>query len=118
LDDLTVQKEMKDLTMPKEAEVHTGKQFDAARSSMSLNRIVSFIIVAGYLLVNIRMQMVFSAGPPTPEHNIWSKYQIATTWQDALRIAQEAYYAETGWLVLLLVLLVFNVPFGFAFGLT
>jgi hypothetical protein len=55
---------MDDLTMPKEAEVHTGKQSDAAESSISLNRIVGFIIIAGYLLVNIRMQMVFFAGPP------------------------------------------------------
>jgi hypothetical protein len=62
--------------------------------------------------------MVFFAGPPTPEHNVWSKYQIATTWQDALRIAQRAYYAKTGWLVLLLVLLVFNAPGGFASGLS
>ena len=59
MDDLTMQKEMEDLTLPKGAEIDTGKQFDAARSSMSFNRIVSFIVVAGYLLVNIRMQMVF-----------------------------------------------------------
>jgi hypothetical protein len=80
MDDLTMQKEMEGLTMPKEAEVDTGKPFDAARSSMSLDRIVSFIVVAGHLLVNIRMQMVFFAGSPTPEHNIWSKYQIGCAW--------------------------------------
>ena len=56
--------------------------------------------------------------PPLPEHNIWSKYQIATTWQDALRIGPEAYYAKTGWLVILLALQTFNVPLGLAFGLS
>jgi hypothetical protein len=88
------------------------------RSSISINRIVIFVVVAGYMFVNIRMQMVFFAGPATPEHNIWSKYQIATTWEDALRIGQDAYYAKTGWLVILLALQAFNVPFGLAFGLS
>jgi hypothetical protein len=45
--------------MPKEAEVQTGKLVDAVKS-LSINRIVIFIFVAGYLYVNISMQMVFS----------------------------------------------------------
>jgi hypothetical protein len=85
---------------------------------MSINRIVIFIFVAGYLFVNISMQTVFFGGPATVEHNIWSKYQIATTWQDALRIGQDAYYAKTGWLVILLVMQAFKVPFGLALGLS
>jgi hypothetical protein len=85
---------------------------------MSINRIVIFLFVGGYLFVNISIQMVFFAGPPNVVHNIWSKYKIATTWQDALRIAQDAYYAKTGWLVILLLLQAFSVPFGLALGLS
>ena len=47
--------------MPKEAEVQAGKLVDAVKSSMSINRIVIFLFVAGYLYVNISMQMVFFA---------------------------------------------------------
>ncbi|MEI9929485.1 MAG: hypothetical protein WDM89_02670 [Rhizomicrobium sp.] len=48
--------------------------------------------------MNIKIQMVFFVGHATPEHNIWSKYQIATTSEDALRIGQDAYYARRdGW---------------------
>lgn len=86
--------------------------------SISINRIVIFFVVIGYLLVNIRMQTVFFGGPATPDHNIWSKYQAATSWQDALRIGQDAYYAKTGWLVILLAMQALKVPFALAFGLS
>jgi len=79
----------------------------------SINKIVIFIAVAFYLVVNIGMQINFFAG-----RNIFSKYQIPTSPIDALRIAQDAYYAKTGWLVILLVLQAFNVPFGLACGLS
>ena len=80
---------------------------------MSINRIVIFLGVAFYLLVNIRMHINFFAG-----RNIFSKYQIPTSPIDTLRIAQDAYYAKTGWLVILLVHQAFNVPFGLACGLS
>ena len=87
------------------------------RNSISINRIVIFVILAGYVFVNVRMQMVFFSSTPTAEHNIWSKYQMATTWQDALRIGQDAYYTKTGGLLILVALQAFGVPFGLAFGL-
>jgi len=58
---------------------------------MSVNRKVIFLGVAFYLLVNIRMRINFFAGG-----NIFSKYQTRTSPIDALRIAQDAYYAKTG----------------------
>lgn len=90
---------------------------DAMRGPISINRIVIFAIVAGYVFVNVRMQMVFFSSPATVEHNIWSKYQLATTWQEALRIGQDAYYAKTEGLLILVALQAFGVPFGLAFGL-
>ncbi len=80
---------------------------------MSINRIVIFLGVAFYLLVNIRMQINFFAG-----RNVFSKYQIPASLIDALRIAQDAYYAKTGWLVILLALQALNVPLGLACGLS
>ena len=48
------------------AYAHPAGKLESRWSSMSINRIVIFLGVAFYLLVNIRMQMVFFACPPTP----------------------------------------------------
>jgi hypothetical protein len=86
--------------------------------TISINRIVIWIFVLGYLGVNVRMQLVFFSGPPSAEQNIWSKYQIATSTVDALRIGQDAYYSKTGWILILLILQALRVPFGLALGLS
>jgi len=78
-----------------------------------INKVVIWLAVIGYLIVNVRMQLNFFAG-----QNIFEKYRAAEDAAQALSIAQEAYYAKTGWLLLLLILLSGNVPFGLAFGLS
>jgi hypothetical protein len=80
---------------------------------MSINRIVILAAVAGYLLVNIGMQIDFFAG-----RDIFSKYQEASSPAEAHLIAEKAYYAKTAFLLILLVLLTCNVPFGLGFGLS
>lgn len=82
---------------------------------MTINRVLVLLVllvIAGYLLVNISMQIDFFAG-----HDIFAKYQVATDAADALRIAQQAYYAKTAFLLLMLVLLACRLPFELAFGL-
>src|SRR5258708_23257629 len=78
---------------------------------MSINRIAMVVVVAGYVLVNLLMQADFFAG-----RDILAKYQQTANAVDALRVAPEAYYANTGFLLLLLILMVFAVsfPLGFA----
>ena len=80
---------------------------------MSINRIVIWVVVAGYVVVTVLMQIDFFAG-----RNIFAKYQETATAVDALRVAEKAYYAKTSWLVLLLVLSVFGVPFALGFALS
>ena len=86
--------------------------------SMSINAIIIWIFVLGYLWVNVHMQLIFFSGPPSAEQNIWSKYQIATSTVDALRIGQDAYYSKTGWILILLILQALRLPFGLALGLS
>jgi hypothetical protein len=85
---------------------------------MSINRIAIWIFLLGYLWVNVRMQLIFFSGPPSAEQNIWSKYQMATSTVDALRIGQDAYYSKTGWILILLILQALRMPFGLALGLS
>jgi hypothetical protein len=85
---------------------------------MSINTIIIWIFVLGYLWVNVRMQFIFFSGPPSAEQNIWSKYQTATSTVDALRIGQDAYYSKTGWILILLILQALRMPFGLALGLS
>jgi hypothetical protein len=80
---------------------------------MSINRFISIVVVAGYIIVNLLMQVDFFAG-----RNIFAKYQTTTTAVDALKVAQEAYYAKTGFLLILLVLLTFRTTFALAFALS
>lgn len=80
---------------------------------ISLNRITIWLVIIGYLVVNIGMQIKFFAN-----QNIFDKYQVATDAVDALSIAQHAYYAKTAFLLILLVLLASRVPFGLGFGLS
>jgi ABC-type polysaccharide/polyol phosphate export permease len=80
---------------------------------MSVNRILIFLVVAGYVLVNVNMQLDFFAG-----HSIFDKYQVATNAGQALVIAQQAYYAKTAFLLMLLVLLTLNVPFALGFAVS
>ena len=56
------------------------------------------LFVLGYVLVNVRMEVAFFSG-----QDIFSKYQVATSPADALRIAQDAYFAKTAFLLILLV---------------
>ena len=79
---------------------------------MSINRLLIILIVAGYAVVNITMQLDFFAG-----RDIFAKYQVASDAVQALRIAQEAYYAKTAFLLLLLILLTCRVSFELGFGL-
>lgn len=83
------------------------------KESMSPNLLIMMLVVAGYVVVNIRMQINFFGG-----HDIFSKYQVASSATDAPRIAQDAYFAKTGFLLLLLILLTFDVPVGLAAGLS
>lgn len=80
---------------------------------MSLNKILIFLVIAGYLFVNITMQIDFFAG-----RDIFAKYQLASSLAEQIAIAQKAYYAKTAFLLLLLVLLALSTPFGLAFGLS
>lgn len=80
---------------------------------MSYNRIAIIAVVAGYLLVNITMQVAFFSG-----EDIFTKYQVAASPDEALDIAQNAYYAKTAFLLMLLALLALKVPFGLGFGLS
>lgn len=89
------------------------RSISITRSAMSLNRIAIFVVVAGYLFVNIRMQNDFFAG-----RDIFSKYQVATSLENGLHIAQEAYFAKTSFLLILIILQAFSVPFGLALGLS
>ena len=66
---------------------------------MSINRIVILVVVAGYVVVNVLMQIDFFAG-----RNIFAKYKETATAVDALRVGEEAYFAKTGFLLILLVL--------------
>lgn len=81
--------------------------------TLTPNRIMMILVVAGYAVVNIRMQLVFFGGG-----NIFAKYQVATSAADAHRIAQDAYYAKTAFLLLLLILLTFKVAPALAAGIS
>ncbi|MBC9249589.1 hypothetical protein A9179_04800 [Pseudomonas alcaligenes] len=80
---------------------------------MDINRFISLLVIAGYLVVNLTMQVDFFAG-----HDIFAKYQVATSAEQALQIAREAYYAKTAFLLILLILLALRVPFGLGFGVS
>jgi hypothetical protein len=78
-----------------------------------IHKATIWLAVIGYLVVNVRMQLNFFAG-----RNIFEKYRVAADAAQALSVAQQAYFAKTGWLLLLLILLSCNVPFGLGFGLS
>lgn len=78
-----------------------------------INRVVTILIVIGYGIVNILMQINFFSGV-----NIFDKYQISSSALDAVRIAQDAYYAKTGFLLLLLILQVLRVNFHLALAIS
>lgn len=90
---------------------------------MTLNRIVIYLVVFGYVIVNIFMQMDFFTG-----RNIWAKYYQVDTGLTSnqnqefgtgeLEAGRKAYYAKTAFLLYLLILLVFNVPFPLGFGIS
>lgn len=80
---------------------------------MNTNRWMVWLVVVGYLAVNVTMQIDFFAG-----RDIFAKYQQAATAAEQLLIASEAYYAKTAFLLILLVLLAAGVPFGLAFALS
>ena len=67
--------------------------------SYHINRIITILIIIGYLVVNIMMQINFFKG-----NNIFEKYQLAVSAADAVQIAQKAYYAKTAFLLILLIL--------------
>lgn len=79
---------------------------------MSINKCVIWLVVLGYVVVNVTMQVDFFAG-----HDIFDKYRKAATAGQALSIAQQAYYAKTAFLLALLVLQACSVRFALAFGL-
>ena len=83
--------------------------------SYIINRIVTILIIIGYLSVNTMMQVNFFNG-----NNIFDKYQVATSETDAVQIAQKAYYAKTGFLLILLILQVIGGNFyrSFAWSLS
>jgi hypothetical protein len=83
------------------------------KTPMSINRIVIFVVVAGYVAVNLLMQFDFFAG-----RDIFAKYQETTTAVEALRVAQQAYYAKTGFLLILLILSAFRMSFPLGFALS
>jgi hypothetical protein len=74
-------------------------KFKFRGTDMSINRIVILVVVAGYVVVNVLMQIDFFAG-----RNIFAKYKETATAVDALRVGEEAYFAKTGFLLILLVL--------------
>jgi len=76
-----------------------------------INRIVTILITIGYLVVNILMQINFFGG-----NNIFDKYQVHTSAIDAVQIAQKAYYAKTGFLLILLILQVTSNNFYRSFA--
>ena len=53
--------------------------------SYKINRIVTILIIIGYIVVNISMQINFFSG-----NNIFDKYQVATSAKDAVQIAQKS----------------------------
>ena len=81
--------------------------------AVSINRIVMWLVVAAYVVVNVLMEINFFSG-----RDIFAKYKETSTAVDGLRVAQEAYFAKTGFLLLLLILLVFRVRFALAFALS
>ena len=83
--------------------------------SYKINRIVTILIIIGYIIVNISMQINFFSG-----NNIFNKYQVATSATDAIQIAQKSYYAKTGFLLVLLILQIIGGNFyrSFAWSLS
>ena len=75
------------------------------------NRIATILIIIGYLVVNIMMQVNFFSG-----NNIFNKYQVATSEANAVQIAQKAYYAKTAFLLILLILQVISGNFYRSFA--
>jgi len=80
---------------------------------MNINKITIWLVVIGYLVVNVRMQVEFFSG-----RNIFAKYHAAANAVEALSDAQHAYYAKTAFLLVLLFLQACNMSFGLSFGLS
>ncbi|EPG74945.1 hypothetical protein LEP1GSC058_1633 [Leptospira fainei serovar Hurstbridge str. BUT 6] len=90
---------------------------------MNLNKMIIYIVVLGYVIVNGSMQLDFFAGK-----NIWEKYYKVEVSSPAeqniiermteVEAGRNAYYAKTVFLLTLIILLVFNVPFRLGFGIS
>ena len=85
------------------------------RGANKVSRIITILIIIGYVVVNCMMQVNFFNG-----NNIFDKYQVAASASDAIGIAQKAYYAKTGFLLILLILQVIGGNFyrSFAWSLS
>ena len=80
-------------------------------NTYKINKIITILIIIGYVVVNILMQINFFKG-----NNIFGKYQIAISETDAVQIAQKAYYAKTTFLLILLILQVIGGNFYRSFA--
>lgn len=80
---------------------------------MTLNRTLILLVVIGYVIVNLTMQIDFFAG-----RDIFAKYQPSATPAEASVIASKAYCAKTAFLLILLVLMTCRMRFELSFGLS
>lgn len=80
---------------------------------MTLNRALILLVVIGYVIVNLTMQIDFFAG-----RDIFAKYQLSATPTQAAIVASKAYYAKTAFLLILLALMTCRMRFELAFGLS
>jgi len=76
-----------------------------------LNRIITILIIIGYAITNVLMQIDFFGGNP-----IFNKYRLALDTDDAIKIGQQAYYAKTAFLLSLLILQVISGNFYRSFA--
>ncbi|MDR1054267.1 MAG: hypothetical protein LBL90_00165 [Prevotellaceae bacterium] len=60
-----------------------------------INRIITILIVIGYVLANISMQVNFFKG-----NIIFDKYQVAISAADTIQIIQKTYYTKMGFLLI------------------
>lgn len=89
---------------------------------MTLNKLLIYLVIAGYLVVNVLMQINFFTGK-----NIWAKYYLKDTKQTAVvasdvsaevEAGRKAYYAKTAFLLVLIIFLAFNVSFPLGFSIS
>lgn len=83
---------------------------------MSINRIAIWIVATGYILVNGMLQIDFFVG-----RNVFAKYagkNPPTGSVDMLSIASDAYYAKTGFLLILILLQVAGLSFALSLAVS